>query len=164
MSGANGAVCQADRMNRLKVLLATVAVPAMLLGGAGCSSDDDDASPSTTAAASSDASSDESTETTETTQAPADDRTPPHVEAAMSSGATFSGKPDECTVDGRKATVRALGDELTITLTDGTGPLSWATDSGVVSETVSAIMRDGGFLTTGVTASGDGWNIDVQCT
>lgn len=158
-------------MNRRPLIL--LLAPLLAFGVVGCSSEDDASSGSTTVADASD-SSGTADDVTETSQDPAaaaddpagdaaDDMAPPHIEAALSSGATFSGDPEECTVDGQNAVVRADGGAFSLTITDGAGTMTWTYDGGEITTEVSALMREGGLITSGVTQEGEGWNVDVQC-
>ena len=149
-------------MARNRTLLTTV-LALLLVVAAGCGSSDsgakDDSTPTTTAAPADGGG----TTTTAADGGGGSSGGAGTIEAAVSSGATISGSPSECTVDGTNATVVADDGKFKLTITDGAATLDWTFDGGKLDEEPVANVSGKSFNLSGATPDGVGYNAEITC-
>ncbi|MFN8018846.1 MAG: hypothetical protein U0P45_12075 [Acidimicrobiales bacterium] len=85
------------------------------------------------------------------------------IEAAVSSGATLSGKVDVCTIDGTSGTVIADDRNFELTFADGQGDLTWTYDGGALRESPAVAVAGSTITLSGTTDDGLGYNAEITC-
>lgn len=85
------------------------------------------------------------------------------IEASSSSGATISGAPSECTIDGTSGTVVAADGDFKLTFENGTGKLTWTYDGGSLDEEPAVMVTGKSITVSGSTSDGVGYNAEITC-